>query len=207
MSRFFFIFATCPKIFMEKKELTITTLSHSLAQSQNYAVILGEINGNKKLPILIGSFEAQAIAVAMENMEPNRPLTHDLFKNVLVALNVVLKEVIISNLIEGIFYSQLVCLQNGKEILVDSRTSDAIALAVRFKCPIFAYQNILDEAGVVLENENLEDEDDDDDMINEDDPLGNYSQEDLQDLLNDALSNEDYEQAAIIRDEINKRIK
>ena len=192
---------------MEKKELTITTLSHSLAQSQNYAVILGEINGNKKLPILIGSFEAQAIAVAMENMEPNRPLTHDLFKNVLVALNVVLKEVIISNLIEGIFYSQLVCLQNGKEILVDSRTSDAIALAVRFKCPIFAYQNILDEAGVVLENENLEDEDDDDDMINEDDPLGNYSQEDLQDLLNDALSNEDYEQAAIIRDEINKRIK
>ena len=207
MSRFFFIFATCPKIFMEKKELTITTLSHSLAQSQNYAVILGEINGNKKLPILIGSFEAQAIAVAMENMEPNRPLTHDLFKNVLVALNVVLKEVIISNLIEGIFYSQLVCLQNGKEILVDSRTSDAIALAVRFKCPIFAYQNILDEAGVVLENENLEDEDDDDNMINEDDPLGNYSQEDLQDLLNDALSNEDYEQAAIIRDEINKRIK
>ena len=192
---------------MEKKELTITTLSHSLAQSQNYAVILGEINGNKKLPILIGSFEAQAIAVAMENMEPNRPLTHDLFKNVLVALNVVLKEVIISNLIEGIFYSQLVCLQNGKEILVDSRTSDAIALAVRFKCPIFAYQNILDEAGVVLENENLEDEDDDDNMINEDDPLGNYSQEDLQDLLNDALSNEDYEQAAIIRDEINKRIK
>ena len=192
---------------MEKKELTITTLSHSLAQSQNYAVILGEINGNKKLPILIGSFEAQAIAVAMENMEPNRPLTHDLFKNVLVALNVVLKEVIISNLIEGIFYSQLVCLQNGKEILVDSRTSDAIALAVRFKCPIFAYQNILDEAGVVLENENLEDEDDDDNMINEDDPLGNYSQEDLQDLLNDALSKEDYEQAAIIRDEINKRIK
>ena len=192
---------------MEKKELTITPLSHSLAQSQNYAVILGEINGNKKLPILIGSFEAQAIAVAMENMEPNRPLTHDLFKNVLVALNVVLKEVIISNLIEGIFYSQLVCLQNGKEILVDSRTSDAIALAVRFKCPIFAYQNILDEAGVVLENENLEDEDDDDNMINEDDPLGNYSQEDLQDLLNDALSKEDYEQAAIIRDEINKRIK
>ena len=134
---------------MRKIELDIVALSHSVTQSNNYAVVLGEREGARRLPIVIGAFEAQAIAVAIENMTPNRPLTHDLFKNTLDTFNIQLKEVVINNLLEGIFYARLICLKDGEIIEIDSRTSDALALSVRFKCPIYTYEFILDAAGVV----------------------------------------------------------
>ncbi len=137
---------------MKKIELDIVALSHSVTQSHNYAVVLGEQGGSRRLPIVIGGFEAQAIAVAMERMTPNRPLTHDLFKNTLDTFNVDLKEVVINNLLDGIFYARLICLKEGEMIEIDSRTSDALAMAVRFNCPIFTYEFILDAAGVVLED-------------------------------------------------------
>jgi len=122
---------------MKKIELRIVALSHSVSQSNNYAVVLGEMIGLRRIPIVIGSFEAQAIAVAMEKMTPNRPLTHDLFKQTLEAFKVEIKEIIINNLLDGIFYARLICEREGEIIELDSRTSDAIALAVRFQCPIF----------------------------------------------------------------------
>ena len=136
---------------MKKIELDIVALSHSVTQSHNYAVVLGEQNGSRRLPIVIGGFEAQAIAVAMERMTPNRPLTHDLFKNALETFNVDVKEVIINNLLDGIFYARLVCLKSGDLIEIDSRTSDAIAMAVRFECPIYTHEFIMETAGVVLD--------------------------------------------------------
>ena len=133
---------------MRKIELDIVALSHSVTQSHNYAVVLGEQGGSRRLPIVIGSFEAQAIAVAMERMTPNRPLTHDLFKNTLETFNIELKEVIINNLLDGIFYARLICIKDSEIIEIDSRTSDALAMAVRFNCPIYTYEFILDAAGV-----------------------------------------------------------
>src|SRR6056297_3272469 len=133
---------------MKKIELDIVALSHSVAQSHNYAVVLGEKEGSRRLPIVIGGFEAQAIAVAMEGMTPNRPLTHDLFKNTLETFKVDLQEIVINNLLDGIFYARLVCMQDGERIEVDSRTSDALAMAVRFQCPIYTYEFILDAAGI-----------------------------------------------------------
>jgi len=138
---------------MKKIELDIVALSHSVTHSHNYAVVLGEQGGVRRLPIVIGGFEAQAIAVAMERMTPSRPLTHDLFKNTMDTLNVELQEVIINNLLDGIFYARLICLKDGQQIEVDSRTSDALAMAVRFQCPIYTYEFILDAAGVILEEE------------------------------------------------------
>lgn len=192
---------------MKKIPLDIVALSHSVPQSQNFAVVLGEKEGIRRLPIVIGSFEAQAIAVAMERMNPNRPLTHDLFKNTLETFNISLKEVIINNLLDGIFYARLICLKDGELIEVDSRTSDALALAVRFKCPIFTYEFILDAAGVVIdENEEaaaVEAE------VKKATPkyssLSSYSVEDLSQLLDEVLAEENYERAAEIRDEINRR--
>ena len=137
---------------MKRIELDIVALSHSMTQSHNYAVVLGERRGQRRLPIVIGSFEAQAIAVAMERMVPNRPLTHDLFKSTLDTFGIQLKEVVINNLLDGIFYARLVCMKNGELFEIDSRTSDAIAMAVRFECPIFTYDFILEAAGVVLED-------------------------------------------------------
>lgn len=193
---------------MKKIELDIVALSHSVTQSHNYAVVLGEQNGSRRLPIVIGGFEAQAIAVAMERMTPNRPLTHDLFKNTLETFNVDVKEVIINNLLDGIFYARLVCLKDGEIIEIDSRTSDALAMAVRFNCPIYTYEFILDAAGVVLEDTETEEV--------ESDPKGKkkrtrkatlntYSVEELNKLLEEVLDKEDYEQAAKIRDEIKRR--
>ena len=129
---------------MKKIDLEIVALSHSVTQSHNYAVVLGEVKGNRRLPIVIGGFEAQAIAVAMERMIPNRPLTHDLFKNTLDTFDVELREVVINNLLDGIFYAQLVCTREGEEFVIDSRTSDAIAMAVRFKSPIYTFDFIMD---------------------------------------------------------------
>jgi bifunctional DNase/RNase len=193
---------------MRKIELDIVALSHSVTQSHNYAVVLGEQNGSRRLPIVIGSFEAQAIAVAMERMTPNRPLTHDLFKNALETFNVELKEVVISNLLDGIFYARLVCIKEGGEVIeIDSRTSDALAMAVRFDCPIYTFEFILDAAGVVLE-----DTSDDEGKVEEPEgsvekkkSLASYSIDDLNKLLEEVLGEENYERAAEIRDEIERR--
>lgn len=192
---------------MKKLELEIVALSHSVTQSHNYAVVLGEVGGNRRLPIVIGGFEAQAIAVAMERMTPNRPLTHDLFKNTLDTFDIDLKEVIINNLLDGIFYAQLVCVRDGEEFVIDSRTSDAIAMAVRFKSPLYTFDFVMEQAGVVL------DETEEEKIIEEEaipenpgpDSFENYSVKALNQMLNDVLETEDYEKAALIRDEIKKR--
>lgn len=182
-------------------------MSHSVTQSHNYAVVLGEIGGERRLPIVIGGFEAQAIAVAMENMSPNRPLTHDLFKNTLDTYNIEIKEIVINNLLDGIFYAQLICVQNGETVKIDSRTSDAIAMAVRYECPIFTFEFIMESAGVVL------DDNESDKILKSEvntsskdkNNLANYSLNALNKMLDDVLAEEDYEKAAKIRDEINKR--
>lgn len=197
---------------MKKIELRIVALSHSVSQSNNYAVVLGEMIGLRRIPIVIGSFEAQAIAVAMEKMTPNRPLTHDLFKQTLEAFKVELKEVIINNLLDGIFYARLICEREGEIIELDSRTSDAIALAVRFQCPIYTYEFILDTAGVELDesiqndiDEESEDEVDVKPGKDKQSSLSTYSLESLQNMLLQVLEEENYEKAATIRDEIDKR--
>ena len=202
-------FGQSTKIHMKKIELDIVALSHSMTESQNYAVILGETKGNRRLPIVIGNFEAQAIAVAMERMSPNRPLTHDLFKNTLETFNVELKEVIISNLLDGIFYARLICYKGEEVIEIDSRTSDALALAVRFECSIYTYEFILDAAGVVLENdettESPELEPVEIEEEEEKNALSSLSLKDLQKMLNEVLADENYERAAQIRDELQRR--
>ena len=192
---------------MKKIELEIVALSHSITQTHSYAVVLGEINGLRRLPIVIGGFEAQAIAVALEKMQPSRPLTHDLMKNFMLAFNVELHEVIINDLQEGIFFSKLVCSTEHDTVEIDSRTSDAIALAVRFGCPIYTYNNILDSAGILME-------DDDkkkhatvvtkNDSGTRDD-LKKLSVAELESLLSEVLENEDYIKAISIRDEIKLR--
>jgi hypothetical protein len=177
-----------------------------MTQSQNYAVVLGERKGQRRLPIVIGSFEAQAIAVAMERMVPNRPLTHDLFKSTLDTFDIQLKEVVINNLLDGIFYARLICVRNGELFEIDSRTSDAIAMAVRFECPIFTYDFILEAAGVVLEEQ-------EDGSLratqvtghSDSDAIETYSMDALQSKLQEVLENEDYEMAAKIRDEMKRR--
>jgi bifunctional DNase/RNase len=190
---------------MHKIELEIVALSHSITQSNSYAVVLGEVNGLRRLPIVIGGFEAQAIAVALENMHPSRPLTHDLMKNFMTAFGVQLQEVYICDLQEGIFYSKLVCFTANDTIEIDSRTSDAIALAVRFGCPIYVYSNILEQAG--LTNENV-DKPIHATPVNEPakiNDLSLLSLVELNNLLKEVLEQEDYIRAIDIRDEINKR--
>ncbi|MEY3247998.1 MAG: hypothetical protein RL742_41 [Bacteroidota bacterium] len=193
---------------MKRIELDIVALSHSVTQSHNYAVVLGERRGQRRLPIVIGSFEAQAIAVAMERMAPNRPLTHDLFKNALDTFGVDLKEVVINNLLDGIFYARLVCVKNGELFEIDSRTSDAIAMAVRFECPIYTYDFIIEAAGVILEDQEEEEaaapaRQAVGGALSE--RLEDYTLDDLQRRLQEVLDMEDYEMAARIRDEIKRR--
>ncbi len=194
---------------MRKIELDIVALSHSVTQSHNYAVVLGEREGSRRLPIVIGSFEAQAIAVAMERMTPNRPLTHDLFKNTLETFNIELKEVVINNLIDGIFYARLICMKAGETFEIDSRTSDALALAVRFNCPVYTYEFILDAAGIVLEEADEDFEEEQTVQVGnvEEESLSFYSMEKLTKMLEEVLAQEDYEKAAEIRDELNRRKK
>lgn len=189
---------------MKKIELEIVALSHSITQTQNYAVILGEVDGQRRMPIVIGGFEAQAIAVAMEQIHPGRPLTHDLIKNIVVGLGAELKEVLISNLLEGIFYSKLICELNGLEIEVDSRTSDALALAIRFGAPIYTFDFIMEQAGIVLDEGSPEKEPAPSKKKSKS-SLSSLSIEDLDKLLEASLQNEDYEQAAKIRDELKNR--
>ncbi|MEY4114971.1 MAG: hypothetical protein RLZ76_1664 [Bacteroidota bacterium] len=193
---------------MKKIELEIVALSHSITQTNSYAVVLGEVNGLRRLPIVIGGFEAQAIAVALERMKPTRPLTHDLMKNFMMAFTIDLHEVIISDLQEGIFYSKLVCSSESDTVEIDSRTSDALALAVRFGCPIYIYENIFDVAGV----ENTEGEEvsvgkSPEPGISTSQDLRSMSLDELNLLLNEVLEQEDYIRAIAIRDEINARKK
>lgn len=186
---------------MRKIQLSIAALATNESQSNNFVVILKEEEGIRRLPVVIGGFEAQAIAIAIEKIKPNRPLTHDLFKNVLIELKVELKEVIISNLKSGVFYAKLVCVkENGEQLEIDSRTSDAIALAVRFSSPIYAYDFILQEAGISLEEEESESEE-----TAIENKWETYPSNKLQKALDEALEKEDYEKAAQIRDELNKR--
>lgn len=186
---------------MRKIQLSIAALATNESQSNNFVVILKEEEGHRRLPVVIGGFEAQAIAIAIEKIKPNRPLTHDLFKNVLIELKVELKEVIISDLKNGVFYAKLVCAkEDGTQLEIDSRTSDAIALAVRFSCPIFAYDFILQDAGISLEEE--EGESTEKQLANK---WETYPTNKLKEALDEALENEDYEKAAQIRDELNKR--
>lgn len=196
---------------MEKIKLEIVGLSYSQTQSGAYALVLSEVKGNRRLPIIIGGFEAQAIAIELEKMVPTRPLTHDLFKSFAEAFTINVKEVIIYNLTEGIFYSKLVCEQNGEVHEVDARTSDAIAIAVRFNCPVYTYEDILSSAGMLLDESNM---DSDEFMAEtegseEEEPTTNnlesLSMEELEKELEIAIEQEDYEMASRIRDEIKKR--
>jgi bifunctional DNase/RNase len=201
---------------MSLVKLTIKGISYSQTQNGAYALILNEEDGDRKLPIVIGAFEAQAIAIALEkNIQPPRPLTHDLFKTFADRFDIVIKEVIIHKLIDGVFYSSIVCESNFKEEIIDARTSDAIALALRFSAPIFTYKNILDKAGIFLDvkkpKSNEVDILTDNGNLNtkENNPSDNLyakkSTAELHDLLDKAVLDEDYEKAATIRDEISKR--
>ncbi len=199
---------------MKKIELEIVALSHSITQTHSYAVVLGEVNGLRRLPIVIGGFEAQAIAVALEKMHPSRPLTHDLMKNFMNAFAVDLQEIIICDLQEGIFYSKLVCSSENDTVEIDSRTSDALALAVRFGCPIYTYENILENAGILMEDTGgkKKKKGEEEPVTASAAPAGNddlrsMSLEDLNTLLNEVLEQEDYIRAIAIRDEINTRKK
>ena len=196
---------------MKKIELEIIALTHSITQTHSYAVVLGEVNGSRRLPIVIGGFEAQAITVALENMRPSRPLTHDLTKNIMKSFNIDLQEIIINDLSEGIFFSKLICFTDHDVIEIDSRTSDAIALAVRFNCPIFTYESILENAGISMEESITANEPPTESITNaaeaDKNNLSKMSLEDLNALLDEVLENEDYMKAIEIRDEINKRKK
>jgi bifunctional DNase/RNase len=190
---------------MKKIELEIVALSHSITQTHSYAVVLGEVNGLRRLPIVIGGFEAQAIAVALERMQPSRPLTHDLMKNFMLAFNIELHEIIINDLQEGIFYSKLVCSTEHDTVEIDSRTSDAVALAVRFGCPIYTYDNILDSAGILMEEDDKKKKVVVSHSDSSSDDLKKLSIAELENLLTEVLEQEDYIKAASIRDVIKLR--
>ena len=197
---------------MNKIGLEIIGLSYSQTQSGAYALVLGEKDGKRRIPIIIGGFEAQAIAIELENMTPSRPLTHDLFKTFASTFEIIIKEIIIYNLVEGIFFAKLVCEQNGKTVEIDARTSDSIALAVRFNCPVSTYEFILSSAGIVLEDDNADIGEEElsnqevTELIEEDpDDVAKKSISDLELMLDEAIRNEDYERASLLRDEINKR--
>lgn len=194
---------------MEKIKLEIVGLSYSQTQSGAYALVLSEANGKRRLPIIIGGFEAQAIAIELEKMVPTRPLTHDLFKNFAQAFEISVKEVVIYNLVEGIFYSKLVCEQNGETLEIDARTSDAIAIGVRFNCPVYTYESILSSAGIMLdENDGEEDliaESMEEEPVESGGTLESLTDDELNQQMQEAVDNEDYELASKIRDELNKR--
>jgi len=199
---------------MEKIRLDIIGLSYSQTQSGAYALVLGEQEGKRRLPIIIGGFEAQAIAIELEDMTPTRPLTHDLFKNFADVFGISIKEIIIYNLVEGVFYAKLICDKDGKEVEIDTRTSDAVALAVRFKCPIYTFEFILASAGIVLDDENTEGSTTSISPEKDTTPtppkkkkssLADFSIKELNSKLEKAIENENYELASRIRDEITKR--
>jgi len=196
---------------MKKIKLDIVGLSYSQTQSGAYALVLGEVGGRRRLPIIIGSFEAQAIAIEIEKMTPSRPLTHDLFKSFASAYHITIQEIIIYNLVDGIFYSKLICSDGKKTIEIDARTSDAIALAVRFECPIYTYEFILSSAGIVIEGndfvylENINDVPEETSTTTKAGGYTSLSDDELKTKLQEALHDEAYEKAAKLRDELNRR--
>ncbi len=202
---------------MSLVKLTIKGISYSQTQNGAYALILNEVDGERKLPIVIGAFEAQSIAIALEKeIKPPRPLTHDLFKNFADRFDIVVKQVIIHKLVDGVFFSSIICERDRIEEIIDARTSDAIALALRFSAPIFTYKNILDKAGIYLKiNPEPESGEQEDDVLTPTQTFGTeeisgegysqYSLQELNEMLEGAVQNEDYEKAAKIRDEISKR--
>ncbi len=195
---------------MEKKiKLEIVGLSYSQTQTGAYALVLGEVGAKRRLPVIIGNFEAQAIAIELENMKPSRPLTHDIFKSFADSFVITVKEVIIYNLVEGVFYAKIICEGEGKEVEIDARTSDAIALAVRFKCEVYTYEFILEKAGIILEEEqDISSVEEEVEQVMEDDKpltMAEMSLEELEQMIEEAIANEDYERASKIRDEINRR--
>ena len=194
---------------MKKIRLEIVGMSYSQSQSGAYALILGVHGENRRLPIIIGGFEAQAIAIELEKMKPTRPLTHDLFKNFASHFDVNITEVIINKFEEGIFYSKLLCEQGGKTTEIDSRTSDAVALAIRFNCPIYAYEEIIEEAGIVMEDDPAAEGEESVAKETETTEVSfdDYLTDELKDMLKKAIADEDYEEASKVRDEINKRKK
>lgn len=193
---------------MEKVKLEIIGLSYSQTQSGAYALVLSEAGGKRRLPIIIGGFEAQAIAIELEKMTPTRPLTHDLFKSFAVAFSINVKEVVIYNLVEGIFYSKLICERDGQITEIDARTSDAIAIGVRFNCPVYTFESILASAGILLD-ENSADNDfnfgEEEEEVEKTESTEELSVQELETQLNTALENEDYELASKLRDLINKK--
>jgi len=194
---------------MNRIKLNIESLVYSQTQSGAYVLVLIEENGERKLPIVIGTAEAQAIAIALEGMRPPRPLTHDLFINFASAYNINLVEVHITKLEEGIFYAELVCESFANKIKIDSRTSDAVALAIRFKCPIYASESVLDKAGIASSEfgtaSEATQEEEEVETVKSNKKLGEHSLSELDQMLNDAINNENYELASQIRDEIKKR--
>lgn len=206
---------------MSLVKLTIKGISYSQTQNGAYALILNEVDGERNLPIVIGAFEAQSIAIALEKeIKPPRPLTHDLFKNFADRFDIVVKQVIIHKLVDGVFFSSIICERDKIEEIIDARTSDAIALAIRFSAPIFTYKNILDKAGIYLKMNPSEKEEDEntDDVLSTPETFGNeaeneikpgdyshYTLEELYEKLEESVQNEDYEKAAKIRDEISKK--
>ena len=203
---------------MSLVKLTIKGISYSQTQNGAYALILNEVDGDRQLPIVIGAFEAQSIAIALEKeITPPRPLTHDLFKTIADKYEIVITQVIIHKLVDGVFYSSIVCEKDAKEEIIDARTSDAIALALRFNAPIFTYKTILDKAGIFLnknKKESYSDEIEDDDILSDPEVFSEeeveniyskFSIQELHDMLEEAIQNEDYEKAALIKDEIDKK--
>ena len=205
---------------MSLVKLTIKGISYSQTQNGAYALILNEVDGDRKLPIVIGAFEAQSIAIALEKeIKPPRPLTHDLFKNFADRFGIIVKQVIIHKLVDGVFYSSIICERDKIEEIIDARTSDAIALALRFSAPIFTYKNILEKAGIFLKSNPLDSNlaDNIDDVLSNPETFGmeetntsgtiysNNTLTELNQMLATAVDNEDYEKAAKIRDEISKR--
>lgn len=194
---------------MQKIGLDIVGLSYSQTQSGAYALVLAEQEGKRRLPIIIGGFEAQAIAIELEDMTPSRPLTHDLFKSFADSYNIKVIEVLIYNLMEGIFYAKLICEKEGEITEIDTRTSDAVAIAVRFKCPIYTYEFILENAGILLE-EDIEEETEvkpkaEKKVEKPKKGIASLSVSELNDKLDKAIETENYEEASRIRDEIQKR--
>jgi bifunctional DNase/RNase len=204
---------------MSLVKLTIKGISYSQTQNGAYALILNEVDGDRQLPIVIGAFEAQSIAIALEKeITPPRPLTHDLFKTIADKYEIVITQVIIHKLVDGVFYSSIICERDALEEVIDARTSDAIALALRFNAPIFTYKNILDKAGIFLNKNKQElhsdEEIDDDDILSEPEVYGEeepqniyskFSIQELHNMLEEAIQNEDYEKAALIKAEIDKK--
>ncbi len=198
---------------MEKIKLNILGLSVSQSQSGAYALVLAEENGDRRIPIIIGPIEAQSIAIQLEGLKPPRPLTHDLFTQLALLFDIHISEVIIHKLEEGIFYSELICVRGNVKIPIDSRTSDAVALSLRFDCPIYTTEEILERAGIVIEFENEHSGQEEWYQAMSDEPsrgkheYEKYTSSELTEMLNNAIRDEDYEKASAIRDEINRRVK